>query len=111
MRHFRAAAENRANADGATHHRSSRSHSVLTLAVEQPHAGGGGTVTSRLTLVDLAGSERSSGATAPAAGAGKQRETASINRSLTVLRRVVAALAEGGRTPPYRESTTRKRRC
>ena len=69
--------------------RSSRSHSVFTATITWVETGR--TVMSRLNLVDLAGSERvgKSGAT------GEQLvEARSINKSLSVLGRVIARLVE-----------------
>ena len=92
--------------------RSSRSHTILQLTVEQriPGEGGGGgggggsLRRAKLNLVDLAGSERWSSA-GDMAGA-QITELTSINSSLLALASVVAALSQ--RTPPghvrYRDS-------
>lgn len=120
----------------ATHQnsQSSRGHSILTLEVEKktiyPPEGNGAEsletleedaeiVRSTLNLVDLAGSERfardSSGSLADVS-ARKRKETGSINKSLSILAKVISTLAEqnsnsstgnGGSTRnhvPYRES-------
>ena len=88
--------------------RSSRSHSVFTATVEAHERTPTGVTHvrfSKLKLIDLAGSERvgRSGAT------GEQlKEANSINRSLTVLGRVISALVERQKKPavhvPYRDS-------
>ena len=73
--------------------RSSRSHSVFTLRITGTNERSGETCSGSLNLVDLAGSERlnSSGA-----GSDKDRlkETQNINRSLSALGDVIAALGE-----------------
>ncbi|GAA5864258.1 hypothetical protein JCM1840_006717 [Sporobolomyces johnsonii] len=96
---------------------SSRSHAVFTLLLTQKRAdaqtGMVGEKVSRISLVDLAGSERanSTGATGT-----RLKEGALINKSLTTLGRVIAALAAassagGGKAAkqaaekvPYRDS-------
>lgn len=88
--------------------RSSRSHSVFTLRIRGENALTGESCEGSLNLVDLAGSERleKSGA-----GADKDRlrETQSINKSLSALGDVIAALGEKGEGKndkhiPYRNS-------
>lgn len=91
--------------------KSSRSHSVLTLAMTQAktefvegqeldHR-----IRSRINLVDLAGSERCS---ATGTSGERLKEGVSINKSLLTLGKVISALSEqaGGRSLfiPYRES-------
>ncbi|KAI5124211.1 hypothetical protein M0805_005061 [Coniferiporia weirii] len=86
--------------------RSSRSHSVFTLRISGVNASGE-TCEGSLNLVDLAGSERlnSSGA-----GSDKDRlkETQNINKSLSALADVIAALGEksdkADKHIPYRNS-------
>lgn len=94
---------------------SSRSHAVFTLLLTQkrhdPTTNMTGEKVSRISLVDLAGSERanSTGATGT-----RLKEGALINKSLTTLGRVIAALAAasgGGKDAkkaaekvPYRDS-------
>ncbi|BGP23699.1 hypothetical protein JCM10295v2_002600 [Rhodotorula toruloides] len=96
---------------------SSRSHAVFTLLLTQkrhdPETNMTGERVSRISLVDLAGSERanSTGATGQTL-----KEGANINKSLTTLGRVIAALAQasaakGGKAQklaqdkvPYRDS-------
>ena len=79
---------------------SSRSHSVLTITVEQ-RSEQGSTKTGRLNLVDLAGSEKvgKSGATGQTL-----EEAKKINQSLSSLGQVIKALAEGRAHVPYRDS-------
>ncbi|KAJ7467864.1 kinesin-domain-containing protein [Mycena galericulata] len=92
--------------------RSSRSHSVFTLRIRGTHQGGEQERVGTLNLVDLAGSERLAtlglGASV-AGGAGEKgerlKETQSINKSLSALGDVVAALGSGaGAHVPYRNS-------
>ncbi|KAK6977723.1 kinesin-like protein [Favolaschia claudopus] len=105
--------------------RSSRSHSVFTLRIRGVHAGGEQARVGTLNLVDLAGSERlgalghhmgagsgsgsGAGLGASVMGGGERgerlKETQSINRSLSALGDVVAALGSGpGAHVPYRNS-------
>ncbi|XP_047343754.1 kinesin-like protein KIN-14E isoform X5 [Vespa velutina] len=87
---------------------SSRSHAVLTLALEaiainDNEKGGSNAIRrGRLHLVDLAGSERQ---TRTGATGDRLKEAASINLSLSALGNVISALAAGnGRHVPYRDS-------
>ncbi|TIB63532.1 hypothetical protein E3P77_03495 [Wallemia ichthyophaga] len=79
---------------------SSRSHGVFTLILTQKRmdvdTGMEGEKVSRISLVDLAGSERanSTGATGQ-----RLKEGANINKSLTTLGKVIAALAQASGTP------------
>jgi kinesin family protein C1 len=87
--------------------RSSRSHSVFTLRIRGTHASGEGARLGTLNLVDLAGSERLAtlGLGSSVAGGERLKETQSINRSLSALGDVVAALGSGpGAHVPYRNS-------
>ena len=87
--------------------RSSRSHSVFTLRIRGTNAHTGQACEGALNLVDLAGSERLN-----ASGAGKDkdrlRETQNINKSLSALGDVIAALGEKSEKSdkhiPYRNS-------
>jgi len=88
--------------------RSSRSHSVFTLRIRGTNQMTGETCEGSLNLVDLAGSER-----LEKSGAGNDkdrlRETQNINRSLSALGDVIAALGEkgegkGDKHIPYRNS-------
>ncbi|KAJ3541552.1 hypothetical protein NM688_g6068 [Phlebia brevispora] len=88
--------------------RSSRSHSVFTLRIMGENALTGESCEGSLNLVDLAGSERleKSGA---ANDKDRLRETQNINRSLSALGDVIAALGEKGEGKsdkhiPYRNS-------
>ena len=88
--------------------RSSRSHSVFTLRIRGENALTGESCEGSLNLVDLAGSERleKSGA---ASDKDRLKETQSINKSLSALGDVVAALGEkgegkGDKHIPYRNS-------
>jgi kinesin family protein C1 len=87
--------------------RSSRSHSVFTLRIRGTNAHTGQSCEGALNLVDLAGSERLN-----MSGAGKDkdrlRETQNINKSLSALGDVIAALGERSEKSdkhiPYRNS-------
>ena len=83
---------------------SSRSHAILQIVVEQwPDGGAAGTVVrSKLNFVDLAGSERWN-KQADMHGA-RVNELTAINSSLSALATVVAALTEGSKHIPYRDS-------
>lgn len=88
--------------------RSSRSHSVFTLRIIGENTATNETCEGSLNLVDLAGSERleKSGA---ANDKDRLRETQNINRSLSALGDVIAALGEKGEGKsdkhiPYRNS-------
>lgn len=74
---------------------SSRSHAVFTLTLTQKRHDAETTMdsekVSRISLVDLAGSER---ATSTGATGARLKEGAEINRSLSTLGRVIAALAD-----------------
>ncbi|KAF8185960.1 kinesin-domain-containing protein [Pholiota molesta] len=95
--------------------RSSRSHSVFTLRIRGVHvgvdgcAGTGERCEGSLNLVDLAGSERLNVSFANGAEKERVRETQSINKSLSALGDVIAALGEkgekgGDKHIPYRNS-------
>jgi len=88
--------------------RSSRSHSVFTLRLSGRNSASGNTCEGTLNLVDLAGSER-----LEKSGAGNDKdrlkETQNINKSLSALGDVIAALGEKGEGKsdkhiPYRNS-------
>jgi kinesin family protein 1 len=89
---------------------SSRSHAVFTLTLTQKRhdvdMGMSGEKVAKISLVDLAGSER---ATSTGATGARLKEGAEINRSLSTLGRVIAALADlstGKKKTqvPYRDS-------
>lgn len=104
--------------------RSSRSHSVFTLRISGVNVGlgeggAGGTgerCEGSLNLVDLAGSERLNVSFANGAEKERVKETQAINKSLSALGDVIAALGEkgaagggaaageGGKHIPYRNS-------
>lgn len=88
---------------------SSRSHTVLTINIEQRVSGNEGsntsyskTLRSKLLMVDLAGSERVRRTVSKGT---RLSEAKSINTSLSALGNVIAALAESNSAHiPYRDS-------
>ncbi|KIM38337.1 hypothetical protein M413DRAFT_30179 [Hebeloma cylindrosporum] len=95
--------------------RSSRSHSVFTLRISGVNVGidgcpgTGERCEGSLNLVDLAGSERLNVSFANGADKERVRETQNINKSLSALGDVIAALGEkgekgGDKHIPYRNS-------
>lgn len=78
--------------------RSSRSHAVFWLRIRGHHRGSAVKTLGSLVLVDLAGSERvsRSGAVDSSASSDQLREACHINKSLSCLVDVFAALARGG---------------
>ena len=82
--------------------RSSRSHAIFTVCLEQRGGAGGGT-TAKLHLVDLAGSER---AKKTQATGDRLKEGININRGLLSLGNVISALGEDKppKHVPYRDS-------
>ncbi|KAF0975143.1 hypothetical protein FDP41_005896 [Naegleria fowleri] len=83
---------------------SSRSHSVLTISMEQIDKGdedGFSLRTNKIALVDLAGSER---AGATEATGDRLKEGAKINMSLSMLGNVINALVKKSNFVPYRNS-------
>lgn len=84
---------------------SSRSHSVFTIMLKQIHQDMDTDETTertaRIRLVDLAGSER---AKATEATGARLREGSNINKSLTTLGRVIAALADPKQHRPGKRS-------
>lgn len=112
IRHMRTGDENRTVASTKMNDTSSRSHAVFTIMLKQIYHNLETDETtersSRIRLVDLAGSERAKSTEATGA---RLREGSNINKSLTTLGRVIAALADpkksnrGGTTVvPYRDS-------
>jgi kinesin family protein C1 len=97
------AAANRSVAATKSNERSSRSHSVFILKLAGRNIITGETSEGTLNLVDLAGSERlkQSGAEGD-----RMKETQNINKSLSCLGDVIAALGQGreGGHIPYRNS-------
>ncbi|GLB43393.1 putative TRAFAC class myosin-kinesin ATPase superfamily, kinesin family protein [Lyophyllum shimeji] len=76
--------------------RSSRSHSVFTLRIRGACPGAKEECEGSLNLVDLAGSERLNVSFANGAERERVKETQSINKSLSALGDVIAALGERG---------------
>lgn len=118
LRWMRMGDSSRTTASTKMNDTSSRSHSVFTIMLKQIHHDLSTDSTTervaRIRLVDLAGSER---AKATEATGARLREGSNINKSLTTLGRVIAALADprhgrmhnGGKTRskdvvPYRDS-------
>jgi len=89
---------------------SSRSHTMVVVHIRSSRAAKGQVTTrhGKVTFVDLAGSERLK---ASRSANENLKETGNINRSLFVLGKVIAALAEGGEIGthiPYRDSKLTK---
>lgn len=114
MKYMRKGDVSRTTASTKMNDTSSRSHAVFTITLKQIHhdlsTDETTERTARIRLVDLAGSER---AKATEATGARLREGSNINKSLTTLGRVIAALADpkktrGGRKGkelvPYRDS-------
>ncbi|CAD6576540.1 MAG: Kinesin [Alectoria sarmentosa] len=118
LRYMRLGDASRTTASTKMNDTSSRSHAVFTIVLKQIHHDLSTDSTTerlaRIRLVDLAGSER---AKATEATGARLREGSNINKSLTTLGRVIAALADprhsrvhnGGKTRskdvvPYRDS-------
>lgn len=82
--------------------RSSRSHAIFTLTVEQQDKGTAAAATvAKFHLVDLAGSERAGKTKAVGE---RLREGININRGLLSLGNVISALCDGNSHVPYRDS-------
>ncbi|KAL5110050.1 Kinesin heavy chain [Taenia crassiceps] len=81
--------------------RSSRSHCIFTVTIEQRCVQLNETVLSRLSLVDLAGSEKVSKTRTMG---NTLNEAKDINQSLSTLANVINALVDGNRHIPYRNS-------
>ncbi|TVU14109.1 hypothetical protein EJB05_37555 [Eragrostis curvula] len=92
---------NRAVGSTALNERSSRSHSVLTVHVQGKDIMSGSTLRGCLHLVDLAGSERVDKSEATGE---RLTEAKHINKSLSALGDVIAALAQKSSHVPYRNS-------
>jgi hypothetical protein len=116
LRYMRIGDVSRTTASTKMNDTSSRSHAVFTIMLKQIHHDLSTDSTTerlaRIRLVDLAGSER---AKATEATGARLREGSNINKSLTTLGRVIAALADprhgraGGKARnkdvvPYRDS-------
>ena len=96
--------QNRTTGATAMNAQSSRSHSVFTISLEAQEQQPDGRHLmrhSQFRLVDLAGSERQKYSKSE----GRHlREASNINGSLTVLGKVIMALASGRKHIPYRDS-------
>lgn len=92
---------NRATAATKANERSSRSHSVFRLYIEGQNASTGQKLNGLLNLVDLAGSERLNQSKAEG---DRLRETKNINKSLSSLGDVIAALSNKDKHIPFRNS-------
>lgn len=92
---------NRATAATKANERSSRSHSVFRLYIEGRNASTGQKLNGLLNLVDLAGSERLNQSKAEG---DRLRETKNINKSLSSLGDVIAALSNKDKHIPFRNS-------
>ena len=113
LRYMKMGDSSRTTASTKMNDTSSRSHAVFTIMLKQIHHDMETDETtersSRIRLVDLAGSER---AKATEATGARLREGSNINKSLTTLGRVIAALADPKHRPgkrskdvvPYRDS-------
>ncbi|KAG6437460.1 hypothetical protein SASPL_102377 [Salvia splendens] len=93
--------KNRAVGSTSMNDRSSRSHSCLTVHVEGKDLTSGTTLRGCMHLVDLAGSERCDKTDAVGE---RLKEAQHINRSLSALGDVIAALAQKNAHVPYRNS-------
>ncbi|KAH7435606.1 hypothetical protein KP509_06G071600 [Ceratopteris richardii] len=85
----------------ALNDRSSRSHSVLTVHIKGKELASGAVLRGCLHLVDLAGSERVDKSEATG---DRLKEAQHINKSLSALGDVIAALAQKSSHVPYRNS-------
>ncbi|TLD12913.1 uncharacterized protein PgNI_03414 [Pyricularia grisea] len=105
LRYMKMGDRSRTTASTKMNDTSSRSHAVFTIMLKQIHHDMETDETtersSRIRLVDLAGSER---AKATEATGQRLREGSNINKSLTTLGRVIAALAD-----PKHTSTPKKK--
>ena len=100
---FTLANEKRAVAKTGCNSESSRSHAILTFQISMKVVQNGVATSkfSKINLIDLAGSEDNR-----RTGNDGQRfkESTKINSSLTVLKRVIKAVADKHKSIPYRES-------
>ncbi|CAN0335444.1 unnamed protein product, partial [Laminaria digitata] len=93
--------KNRAVGAHDMNERSSRSHMIFNVRVEGTNVHTGAVVKAKLNLIDLAGSERISKTDATG---DRLREAQNINRSLSALGDVIAALAQAKGHVPFRNS-------
>ncbi|KAI1485546.1 hypothetical protein F5X96DRAFT_674528 [Biscogniauxia mediterranea] len=107
LRYMKAGDASRTTASTKMNDTSSRSHAVFTIMLKQIHHDMDTDETtersSRIRLVDLAGSERAKSTEATGA---RLREGSNINKSLTTLGRVIAALADGGGSGSSKKRST-----
>ncbi|KAI0426174.1 kinesin motor domain-containing protein [Xylaria sp. FL1042] len=105
LRYMKAGDASRTTASTKMNDTSSRSHAVFTIMLKQIHHDMETDETtersSRIRLVDLAGSERAKSTEATGA---RLREGSNINKSLTTLGRVIAALADPKASRPGKRS-------
>lgn len=110
MRYMHLGDSNRTIASTKMNDTSSRSHAVFTIMLKQIHHDMETDETTerlaRIRLVDLAGSER---AKATEATGARLREGSNINKSLTTLGRVIAALADPKHSRPIHGSSKRSK--
>ncbi|KAI1391532.1 P-loop containing nucleoside triphosphate hydrolase protein [Hypoxylon trugodes] len=101
LRYMQSGDASRTTASTKMNDTSSRSHAVFTIMLKQIHHDMETDETtersSRIRLVDLAGSERAKSTEATGA---RLREGSNINKSLTTLGRVIAALADAPKQRP-----------
>ncbi len=109
LRHMKTGDTSRTTASTKMNDTSSRSHAVFTIMLKQIHHDMDTDETtersSRIRLVDLAGSER---AKATEATGQRLREGSNINKSLTTLGRVIAALADPKQQQPHHHRGKRR---
>ena len=110
LRYMRMGDSSRTTASTKMNDTSSRSHAVFTIMLKQIHHDLSTDATTerlaRIRLVDLAGSER---AKATEATGARLREGSNINKSLTTLGRVIAALADPRHSRLHNSSKTRSK--
>lgn len=95
------ASDNRITANNNVNERSSRSHLVLICSISGVHKYSEMRITGKLSLIDLAGSERLKNTEAEGI---RLKEAQNINRSLSALGDVIAALGSSSKHVPYRNS-------
>lgn len=110
LRYMHLGDSNRTTASTKMNDTSSRSHAVFTIMLKQIHHELSTDATTerlaRIRLVDLAGSERAKSTEATGA---RLREGSNINKSLTTLGRVIAALADPRHGRIHNGSKTRSK--
>lgn len=95
------AADNRSVAETMCNEASSRSHSIFMMKISGKNADSGEECEGLLNLIDLAGSERLSNSQATG---DRLKETQAINKSLSSLASVFAAIGNGSSHIPFRDS-------